>query len=157
MLHLNPEYLLLFALIPIAGIIIGREENIKIDKRKVYAGFFIILLLAITPSFSIEPAFAENRLRQIIKISDTYPADVASFTVPIDPPLQSIDRAFVFYTVAHTTENDASDFFKTVKILDKNTLLLIGEDTALGNNAVEFIAYIVEYDSDSEINVQHLQ
>ncbi len=128
-----------------------------INKKHIVSVFFIILLLAIPPAFQFEPVFAENKIRQIIKIADNYPANVASYDIPIDPPLENLDRSFLFYTVSHVSENDASDTFKIVKILDKNTVRIIGEDTASGNNAIDIIIVIIEYDSDSEINVQHLQ
>jgi len=126
-------------------------------KKKLVSVFFILLLLAITPAFQTEPVFAENKLRQIIKIADTYPANVAFYDVPIDPPLLSKDRAFLFWNVMHISENDASDTFKSVEILDENTLRLIGENTATGNNVIDFIVFIVEYDADSEIDVQHIR
>ncbi len=118
---------------------------------------FSLIALGIVVSLTIEPVFAENKIRQIVKISETYPANVASADYPIDPPLLNIDKAFVFYTVSHTGEDDHSDTFKSIEILDVNTIRLKGEDTATGNLAVDFIAYIVEYDADSEIDVQHLQ
>jgi len=151
------DYLFILALLPVVGIILSREENIKINKNKLYAGFFIILLLAITPSFSFNPAYAENSIRQIIKMSTTYPAGVASFDITIDPPLVSINKSFIFFTVSHTGENDASDTFRSVEILDINTVRLKGEDTATGNNAVDVIIYIIEYDALSDVSVQHLQ
>ena len=152
---INPYPILL--LVPIVIYILFKTENLNIDTRKFTAGFFILLLLAIPPSFSFQPAFADNTIRQVIKIHDTYPADSASHIVSIDPPLENIDKAFVFYTVSHTGENDASDTFKSVEIVDVNTLRLKGEDTATGNNAIDFVAYIIEFDGDSEIDVQHLQ
>ena len=152
---INPLFLVI--LIPIAGYIFLKSENIEINRKKLYAGFFILLLVAITPTFTFQPAFADNEIRQVIKIAGLYPADVASADFVIDPPLQNIDKSFVIYTVRHTGENDASDTFKSVEILNVNTLRLKGEDTATGNNAVEFIAYIIEYDGTSEIDVQHLQ
>ncbi len=118
---------------------------------------FSLIALGIVVSLTIEPVYAENKIRQIVKISEIYPADVASAIFTIDPPLLNIDKAFVFYTVSHVGEDDHSDTFKSIEILDVNTIRLKGEDTATGNLAVEFIAYVVEYDANSEIDVQHLQ
>ena len=152
---INPLFLVF--LIPIAGYIILKSENVNFDKKKVIAGFFIILLVAITPSFSFEPAFADNEIRQVIKIAGLYPADVASADFTIDPPLLNIDKAFIIYTVRHTGEDDESDTFRSIEILDVNSIRLKGEDTATGNNAVEFVAYIIEYEGTSELDVQHIQ
>jgi len=152
---ISPIFLVL--LIPIAGYVILKSENINLDRKKLYAGFFILLLLAVTPSFSFEPAFADNEIKQVIKIAGLYPADVASVDFVIDPPLESIDKTFIIFTVRHTGENDASDTIKSIEIIDVNTIRLKGEDTALGNNAVEFVAYLIEYDPSSTIDVQHLQ
>jgi len=126
-------------------------------KKLIVSVFFITLLLAIPPAFQFEPVFAENSIRQIIRIAENYPANVASVDYTIDPPLENLDRSFLFYTVSHVSENDASDTFKIVKILDKNTVRVIGEDTATGNNALDIIIIIIEFDSGSEIKVQHLQ
>ena len=106
---------------------------------------------------SLQNAQADNTIRQIVKISETYPADSASAEFAIDPPLLNIDKAFVFYTVSHTGEEDGSDTWKTIEILDLNTIRLKGEDTASGNNAVDFVAYVIEFDTASEIDIQHLQ
>jgi len=149
--------LFLFLLVPIAGYVILRSENIQLDRKKLYAGFFILLLVAVTPAFSFQPAFADNEIRQVIKIVGLYPADVASVEFVIDPPLENIDKTFIIFTVRHTGENDASDTIKSIEIIDVNTIRLKGEDTATGNNAVEFIAYIIEYDPSSTIDVQHIQ
>ena len=152
---ISPIFLIL--LVPIAGYVILRSENINLDRKKLYAGFFILLLVAVTPAFSFQPAFADNEIKQVIKIVGLYPADVASVDFVIDPPLTSIDKTFIIFTVRHTGENDASDTIKSIEIIDVNTIRLKGEDTASGNNAVEFVAYIIEYDPSSTINVQHLQ
>jgi len=154
---ISPVFLLL--LLPIAGYVILKSENINLDRKKLYAGFFILLLVAVTPAFSFEPAFADNSIRQVIKIAGLYPAGVASADFVIDPPLErsQLDKVFIIYTVRHTGENDASDTFKSIEIVDVNTIRLKGEDTATGNLAVEFVAYIIEYDKFSEIDVQHLQ
>jgi hypothetical protein len=150
---INPIFLVL--LIPIAGYILLKSENVDFDKKKLYAGFFIILLLAITPSFSLQPAQADSSIKQIIKIRDIYPADSASASFVIDPPLTNVSKAFVILTVSHTGENDHSDTLKLVRILDENTLQLVGEDTATGNIAINFVATIIEYEGD--IEVQHLE
>ncbi len=154
---INPIFLVF--LIPIAGYIILKSENVQLDRKKLYAGFFILLLVVVTPSFSFEPAFADNEIRQVIKIAGLYPADVASADFVIDPPLErsQLDKVFIIYTVRHTGENDASDTFKSIEIIDVNTIRLKGEDTATGNNPVEFVVYLIEYDKFSEIDVQHLQ
>jgi len=128
-----------------------------IKKKHIVSIFFIILLLAIPPAFQFEPVFAENKLRQIIKIADNFPSGQSTYDIPIDPPLENLDRAFLFYSVSHVTENEASDLFKIVKILDKNTVRIIAEDTASGVNPIDIIIIIIEYDSNSEINVQHIQ
>lgn len=152
---ISPIFLVL--LLPIAGYVFLRSENVNLDRKKLFAGFFILLLLAVTPSFSFEPAFADNEIRQVIKIAGLYPAGVASVDFVIDPPLATIDKTFIIYTVRHTGENDASDTFKSIEIIDVNTIRLKGEDTASGNNAVEFIAYLIEYDPSSTIDIQHIQ
>jgi len=126
-------------------------------KKKIVSIFLILILLAITPAFQTEPVFAENKLRQIIKIADTFPSGNSFYDVPIDPPLLSKDRAFLFWNVMHISENEASDTFKSVEILNENTLRLIAENTASGVNAIDFIAIIIEYDADSEIDVQHIR
>ncbi len=132
-------------------------NDLKTDKKKIVAGVFILILLAIPPTFSFQPAQADNTIRQVIKIFETYPADSASASYSIDPPLANVSKAFVFLTVSHIAENDHSDTFKLVRILDKNTLQLVGEDTATGNNAVDFIATIIEFTNDSDLEVQHLE
>ncbi len=118
---------------------------------------FAVLALGVVSVMSIPSAQADNTIKQIVKISETYPSGVASADFPIDPPLTNLDKTFVFYTVSHTGEEDASDTFKSVEIVDFDTLRLKGEDTASGNLAVDFIAYVIEFDTDSEIDVQHLQ
>ncbi len=125
---INPLFLVF--LIPIAAYIILKSENVDFDKKKVIAGFFIILLVAITPSFSFEPAFADNEIRQVVKIAGLYPADVASADFVIDTPLKNIDKAYVIYNVRHTGEDDASDTYKSDENLNTNTIRLKGKDTA---------------------------
>ncbi len=157
---ISPIFLVL--LLPIAGYVFLRSENINLDRKKLYAGFFILLLLAVTPSFSFEPAFADNEIRQIIKIAGLFPIDVEFIDFVIDPPLESIDKTFLIYTVRHTGENDASHTIKSIEIIDVNTIRLKGQDespppASNSNNAVEFVAYLIEYDPSSTISVQHLQ
>ncbi len=110
--------------------------------REIQILVFAGIVFTLIAGFSLQPAEAENNIRQIVKISETYPADVASASFPIDPPLVNISKAFVFITYSHVSEADHSDTFKLVRILDVNTLQIVGEDTATGNNAVDFIAYV---------------
>jgi len=150
----------ILALLPIAFLILYKQEfgNFSFNPR-IFSVLFIILMLSPLGYGSILPeaSAVENQIRQIIKISETYPADVASADFPFAPPLLNIDKAFIFYTVSHTSENDHSDTFKSIEILNENTIRLKGEDTASGNNAIEFIAYIVEYRPEATLDVQHLQ
>jgi hypothetical protein len=125
--------------------------------REIQILVFAGIVFTLIAGFSLQPAEAENNIRQIVKISETYPADVASASFPIDPPLVNISKAFVFITYSHVSEADHSDTFKLVRILDVNTLQIVGEDTATGNNAVDFIAYVVEFDNNSDLEVQHLE
>ncbi len=113
----------------------------------------IVIALLITISYSVNEAYAVNTIKQVIKIEDIYPADVASFDVPIDPPLTDLSKTFVFMSFSHTGEEDHSDSFRSWEIIDSDTLRIYGENTALGNNAQEFYAYIVEYTGD--VSVQH--
>ena len=159
MMDANYIYPLLI-LLPIAALILFKQDfgNFSFNP-KIFSVLFIILMLSPLGYGSILPeaSAVENEIRQIIKISETYPADVAFADFPFAPPLLNIEKAMIFFTVSHTSEDDFSDTFKSVEILDEKTIRIKGEDTASGNNAVEFILYIVEYSPESTIDVQHLQ
>jgi len=151
----------ILALLPIAFLILYKQEfgNFSFNPR-IFAVLFIILMLSPVGFGSILPqasAAVDNEIRQIIKISETYPAGVASADFAFAPPLLNIDKAIIFYTVSHTSENDHSDTFKSVEILDESTIRLKGEDTASGNNAIDFFVYIVEFNPEAKLDVQHLQ
>lgn len=122
--------------------------------------FLLVIVITVFLLFSVtdiesSPASADNTIRQVIKITGDYPADVSSFDVIIDPPLRDISKSFVFMTFEHTGEDDHSDTFRSWEILDENTLRVYGESTATGNNAETFLATVVEYTEDSDITVQH--
>lgn len=120
-------------------------------KRKLILFF---LLLAVIPVYlSIQDSYADNTIKQIIKIEGVYPVNVASVDYTIEPELTDIDKAFVFLSFSHTGEDDHSDTFRSWELIDNSTLRIYGESTATGNNAEEFIAYIVEYEGD--VSVQH--
>jgi len=104
--------------------------------------------------FIFVDANADNTIKQIIKMVDVYPVDSSSADYVIDPQLTDIDKAFVFLSFSHTAEEDHSDTFRSWELVDNATLRIYGESTASGNNALEFTAYIIEY--DGTLDVQHL-
>ncbi len=152
------DILLIISLIPIVGLILYKEENIKlkVGKKKFVIIIFASILLFYPPTISFEPVYAENNIRQVIKISDKILKDVASQDFTIDPPLTNVSKAFVYITMSHDGEALHSDTWKSWELVDVNTLRLKGEDTALGNKQVEFVAYIIEYENDSDLLAQEL-
>src|SRR3990172_9173655 len=111
-----------------------------------------LIFLGITQLLLIE-AGAVNTIKQIIKIENSYPADASSAVYVIDPPLTDIDKSFVFLSFSHAGEADHSDTFRSWELIDANTLRIYGESTATGNLAENFVAMIVEYEGD--IDIQH--
>jgi len=114
---------------------------------------YSILLAVLLIPISLNEVYAANTIKQVIKIEDIYPADVSSADFTIDPPLTDLAKTFTFISFSHTGEEDHSDTFRSWEIIDSNTLRIYGESTASGNNAEEFIAYIIEYEGD--VVVQH--
>ena len=111
-----------------------------------------VVFLTIIPFFFID-VNAINVIKQVIKIEDVYPVNVASSDFTISPPLTNTSRAVAFLSFSHTGEADHSDTFRSWEIIDSDTLRIYGENTATGNNAQEFYAYIIEYEGD--LNVHH--
>ena len=158
---MDMNFIPLLVVLPIAIYIFAKQDFAKVFFYKMRILSITLILILLSPmalSGSLIPdASADNTIRQLIKIVDTYPADVASADFVINPPLLNIDKTFVFWTVSHTGEEDHSDTFKSVEIVDTQTLRIKGEDTASGNLALDFVVYVIEYDADSALDVQHLQ
>lgn len=137
--------------------IIGKSEKISLDfSKKKISSIFMILILASSfiPNFGVQNAYADNEIRQIIKIRETYSAGVAFEDFIFQPPLQDFTKAFAFIDFKHVAEEDHSDTFRNWEILNNTHIRIFGENTAGGNNALDFTAYIIEY--TGEINVQHI-
>jgi len=152
------DYFFLLILLPIAGLAIFHVETGKLrlpTNKEVIAISFSILLLVIPPSFSIQPAYADNTIKNIIKIQEIYPADTAFFDYTFLPQVSDINKTMVYMSFSHTGDTDNTDTFRSWKLIDNQTLRLQGEDTASGNIALEFMATIIEYEGD--MNIQHLE
>jgi len=115
-----------------------------------------VLSVGIIFASNIETVSAENNIRQIIKIDAIYPANVASADFVIDPPLFNLSKSFAFITYSHTGENDHSDTWRSYEFIDVNTIRLKGDITPTGNRAIEFVAYIVEYENTSTMFTQEI-
>ena len=127
-------------------------QKLSMISRKII--IFFIVITSIFILVSIQNSYADNTIKQIIKIEGIYPADSASADFTIDPPLTNTSKTMTFLSFSHTGEEDHSDTFRSWEVIDNSTLRIYGENTATGNIAEEFIAYIVEYEGD--IDVQHL-
>lgn len=123
-----------------------------IDMKKI---LLLILLAVIIATPVLQNVYGANTIKQVIKIEGLYPANVAFSDFQVHPPVTSLAKTTVFVSFSHTGENDHSDTFRSYEMLDSDTLRIYGESTAAGNNAVEFIATIIEYESTSDMSVTH--
>ena len=116
---------------------------------------FLIIVLGISLTISIEPAYAVNQIKQLIKMSGTYPVDVSFFDVTISPAITNIDKTIVFVDFGHSAREDNADSARSWKLIDGSTLRLFGDgETAVGNVAVKFRIKIMEFNSTSDLLVQ---
>ena len=96
----------------------------------------------------------KNIIRQIVKVSGTYPANVATHDVTISPALSDLNKAFAVLSFRHTGDNDHSDTFKSYEIINPTTLRIFGDGTPAGNLAVDFEGVIIEFIDNSNIVTQ---
>jgi len=91
-----------------------------------------------------------NTLLQIVKISATTGTGITSDHT-ITPNLTNVDRAFAFVFFRPLDNQNHDSDWKAYEILNTSTLRIHG-DTA--GNAVPFVAYIIEFDTASDIRTQ---
>ena len=143
---IDPSFLLI--LVPILVYIFAKEDfataKYVFYNSRIIAITFILLL--ITPAgiggFSVPEAFAENNIKQIIKIKGITTEDASSDDYVIHPPLTNVSKAFAWVTFHHTGANDHTDTWKSWEFIDVNTFRLKGDGTPSGNLAVEFVVLI---------------
>ena len=118
------------------------------NKTKLVILSVIIIIFISMLTIHQASAVPVNKIKNIIKVEGAYPVDTATFDVDIDPPLTDLTKTFVFMSFSHNGEEDHSDTFRSWDLIDADTLRIYGENTAVGNNAEEFTAYIVEFEGD---------
>ena len=100
------EFLPIILLLPVALYIFAKQDFTKIFFYKMRILTITLILILISPmalgvSFTAEGAMPDNTVMQIIKIVGTYPANVSEAFFNINPPIQDIDKTFVFLNFAY--------------------------------------------------------
>jgi len=91
-----------------------------------------------------------NTLLQIVKISATTGTGVTSDHT-ITPNLTNVDRSFAFVSFNPTAAQDHDSDWKAWEIFSTSVLRIHGDTSS---NAVPFVAYIVEFDTASDVRTQ---
>ena len=143
---INPIFLVL--LLPIAGYIIFKSENLNFNPKKITAGLFIILLLLVTPAFTFQPVYADHNSK-VIKLNLAYPADAGFIDVPLPMRIDNIENTIIFLSFSTPDTADQADTSRRWELIDDRTLRVFGEsNTPTGNNAGNMVIYIIELRSD---------
>ncbi len=123
-----------------------------------YLVLVIFLLGSVIILSALQPATADNRIRQVLEINGTFPAGVSIFNVTISPPLENLDKSVAFLTFNYNQQNQHRDTFRSWNFTDLSTLTIYGNDgTPSANFAVEFHGTIFELTGSSDGSVQHLE
>ena len=90
-----------------------------------------------------------NKVKQIVKITDTYGPDVSTQDFVISPALTDTTKALAFISFRHAEQKNSAFTVKSWEIINSTTLRLFGRgDLAVGNASIDFIAYIIEFTGD---------
>ncbi len=118
------------------------------ELRNILIGAFLVAF--VISIVGIDEAYGNNAPRPVtvFKIQNDYPADVAFFDQALPYAVQDINKTMIFMSFSHTGDSDSADTSRSWELIDNSTLRIYGETTASGNNALIFVAYIIEIQDD---------
>lgn len=115
----------------------------------------LLILISLLVLLPLPFVYADNSIQQIIKVTGTKSAGVQNADFTISPAINDITKTVIFMSVRHIGDSDEKEQYNSWEIINPTTLRFYGSsNTPANNNALTFVAYIVEFTSASDMTSQ---
>jgi len=115
--------------------------------------FLVFLVLLLIP---IQEAIADNNVLKIIKVTGTLVGGVEDEDFLLPEAVTNQNKTIIFMSVNTLAESNAKEFYRSYDFVNNSAIRFHGSNNVPANNiAMDFLAYLVEFTSTSDLLVQN--